>query len=96
MKNYLALAIGLMLIPFLGSTQTNEPKQQDTVPPSANESKGRLLTFKQLDQRKTYHWTTGQRSTPAGRQADSDAGRMVRVWGDSARVLEPSEIPNKK
>ncbi len=97
MKNYIAIIILFLFIPFFGLSQKNDPVQADTtMRPSDNEKKGRLLTFKQLDQRKIYHWTTGQRSTPSGRQADADAGRMVRVWGDSARVVDPSELPAKK
>lgn len=95
MKAYQLIAGVFVLIPVLGLTQEKSPVKKDsTVQAGDKQSKGNLLLFKQLDQRKIYHWANGQRSTPAGRKADSDAGKFVRVWGDSARVIN-APLPDK-
>jgi hypothetical protein len=52
-----------------------------------NKRVGRLLTFRDLDQRRVYNWKNGQRSTAAGRQAETKNAKYVRVWGDSAMVV---------
>ncbi len=89
MKNKLLIVSLFVLAPFFGITQeTDLPQKKDTTTQTAgNKERGRLLKFNQLDQRKIYHWANGQRSTPAGRRADTDAGKFVRVWGDSAKVV---------
>jgi hypothetical protein len=52
---------------------------------------GKVYTFGQLDQRKIYHWETGQRATPAGRQATEHVSNYVRlITPDSAVVLKDS------
>ena len=89
MKNNLLIVGLFVLAPIFGMTQaTDLPGKKDTTTQTAgNKARGRLLKFNQMDQRKIYHWANGQRSTPAGRRADTDAGRFVRVWGDSAKVV---------
>ena len=66
---------------------------QDTLP-AMHQVKlevGKVYTFGQLDQRKIYHWDTGQRATPSGRQAKEHVSNYARlITPDSAVVLKDS------
>lgn len=96
MKPYHVISAALLLCPLFVVAQQNEnPQRQDSLSSASQVRSGRLITFRQMDQRKIYNWRNGQRSTPAGRQADSRGAKYVRVWGDSAAVVFNPD-PQKK
>ena len=97
MKKVALIATGFAFIPTVIIAQsTRIIVKKDTLKKnkSAFIANSRLETFNQLDQRKIYHWETGQSATPTGRQAGEYTSRYVRVFGDSA-VVEPDPFKKK-
>lgn len=90
MKKIDLLAAGFAFIPTVVMAQLLHPiVKKDTLKnnKSAFIANSKLVTFSQLNQRKIYHWETGQSATPTGRQAGENTSGYVRVFGDSAVVV---------
>ena len=93
MKTFFLIMALCIAAPVVVSAQRTTPDMQsgDTIARDNNRAPGRLLTFRDLDQRKVYNWRNGQRSTPSGREAEAGGAKYVRVWGDSAMVIRDRE-----
>ena len=90
MKTFCLLIALCIATPAIVAAQHTAPNTQrpDSTGTVTNRNVGRLLTFRDLDQRRVYKWKNGQRSTASGRQAEAKGARYVRVWGDSAMVVQ--------
>lgn len=86
MKKIIGITVSLICIQRMGEAQqvskTDTTGNKNITAPVAD-----IILISDMDQRKTYHWDNGQRSTPAGRQAGDPLAKYVRVIGDSAVVV---------
>ncbi len=89
MKKKIFPVAAFLLIPAILMAQKESPVEKKDIPEMKNPAveHGQLMTFRQMDQRKIYHWGNGQRSTPTGRQAGEVTPKYVLVMGDSAVVV---------
>lgn len=55
-----------------------------------------VVSFKKMDQRKTYKWRNGQKSTATGRQAGDRSAKWARIYGDSAMVVNKPSVKKNK
>ena len=94
MKTIILILLLCVAAPVVSLAQRTNPGSQvpDSSVQRSNQAAGRLLSFRDLDQRKVYKWRNGQRSTPSGRQAEAGSAKYVRVWGDSAMVIRDPKI----
>jgi hypothetical protein len=85
---FLAMALSIAATVAVSAQQTTPVTHDiDSITKDTNRVSGRLLTFRDLDQRRVYNWKNGQRSTPSGREAEAGKAKYIRVWGDSAMVV---------
>ena len=92
MKKLEILVVAVTFVPALAIAQQNRSNSNADTSKTKSTlvSKSRILTFSQLDQRKIYHWGTGQRATPTGREACENVSGYVKLYGDdSAVVVDP-------
>jgi hypothetical protein len=83
------IIIFLVFIPgMIWAQQTESARKTDSAIQTRPAREGRVLTFRDLDQRKIYRWGNGQKATPSGREAGERLGKYVRVFGDSAIVVK--------
>jgi hypothetical protein len=79
----------LFFIPMALMAQTSMPVRSADTLQTKNEIKPapRIITFRQMDQRKIYHWANGQSATPTGREAGEHVSNWVRLIGDDSAMV---------
>jgi hypothetical protein len=89
MKKKEALAGTLFFIPMALIAQTSMPISSVDTLQNKNEIQPaqRIVTFRQMNQRKIYHWANGQSATPTGREAGEDVSKWVRLIGDDSAMV---------
>lgn len=97
MKKKVTFLTGFSFIPVILFAQSHLPTvNPDKLTKKSFMAASKLMTFRQMDQRKIYHWATGERSTPTGRQAGEPTSGYVRVFEDSAVVVANPYLKKKK
>ena len=74
---------------FLSSLFAEAQAQNKNGNDTLDKRYARIVTFKEMDQRKIYHWGNGQQCTATGREAGEHLPDYVKLIGnDSAVVVE--------